>query len=422
MSPLRSELFDEIRKIPCINSHSHMMPEAAYLKLEPDILKYFEHAYPVADLRCAGMSEEQIEQALQPGLPLAQRWEIFSEFWKSIRLTGYSQAIVEGVRDLLGFDGLSAGTIEPINEALRQRAQPGLYTDVLKRRSNIERSVVNMNDLVEVDREFFLPLPRLNRFSMLNSAADIHGIEKDYDATVSDLPGLVDLIARTCQSWAQAEAAGVKLSQSYHRRMDFQRRDPAEAAAIFDRFMRDDYDGLNSPQGALLEDYLVFECCRAASEVGLAVQFHQGMRASSFVGMEGCSPAPLTELMSTFREARFDLSHAGYPYLREGAVLGKTFPNVYLNMSWIHIISPIGARADLREWLRMVPCNKIIAFGDDLQHLEAVYGHLKMARWNFAHVLAEMIEEGSLSESVALDVARAAFRDNPAKLYNCALQ
>jgi hypothetical protein len=87
-------------------------------------------------------------------------------------------------------------------------------------------------------------------------------------------------------------------------------------------------------------------------------------------------------------------------------------------MSWIHIISPFGARLDLREWLEMVPTNKIIAFGDDLAHVEAVYGHAQMARDNFSHVLAQMIQERRLSESEAVDVARAAFHDNPAHIYN----
>src|SRR5207237_7485518 len=108
-------------------------------------------------------------------------------------------------------------------------------------------------------------------------------------------------------------------------------------------------------------------------------------------------PTPMSELFRAFPGARFDLSHAGFPHLREAGVIGKTFANVYLNMSWIHIISPIGSRDALREWLRMVPSNKIIAFGDDLQYVETVYGHLKMARQSVALVLAELIEEGLLS-------------------------
>jgi predicted TIM-barrel fold metal-dependent hydrolase len=122
-------------------------------------------------------------------------------------------------------------------------------------------------------------------------------------------------------------------------------------------------------------------------------------------------------LLRAFPDARFDFSHSGYPYLREGGVLAKTFPNVYLNMSWIHIVSPAGVRCALKEWLRMVPYTKIVAFGDDVYYPEMVYGHLKVARQNVAAVLAAMIEEGEIGEEVALDVARALFYDNPKTLY-----
>jgi hypothetical protein len=40
-----------------------------------------------------------------------------------------------------------------------------------------------------------------------------------------------------------------------------------------------------------------------------------------------------------------------------------------------------------------------------------------MARQNVAIVLAEMIQEGFISESIAIDVARALFHDNPAQVY-----
>ncbi len=417
MDTLSRELFDEIAKISCVNSHSHIMPEKERLAEAPDALAFFRHAYARSDLVSAGMSESQIETALTPGLPLEERFQIFEPYWRWTRLTGFSQCIIEGFRDLLGFPELTKETVEPISEALSQYSEPGFYRDVLKKRSNIEISVLNMGDLIEVDPELFLPLPRLNRFSMLGSASQIQEIERDYDLSITNLDEHIEAIRGVCRGWKEARAAGVKMSQSYHRRMDFKQRQKEDAAKIFDGLMRGNYAGLDSEEGVLLEDYLVFECCRAASDADLTIQFHQGIRAGNYGSMDGCSPAPLTELMQTFREARFDLSHSGYPYLREGAVLGKAFGNVYLNMSWIHIISPIGSRTDLKEWLRMVPYNKIIAYGDDLQYVETVYGHIKMARQNFAIALAEMIEEGFISESIALDVAQAVFHDNPAKIY-----
>ncbi len=416
-SKLATELFDEISKIPCINSHSHLISEKARLSQDVDAIVFFQHAYPAADLVAAGMSADAKNKALTPGLPLAERWQIFEPYWKSIRLTGYSQCIIESFRYLFGFPELTGETVGAISEAIRQNSKPGFYKEILRDKCNIAISLMNMDDLADVDRTLFVPLPRLNKFSMLHSRGQIDAIEKDYNASIGSLEEHVEVIRKTCEQWKQAKVAGIKLSQSYHRRMDFKERETADAAKIFGAMLAGNYAGLESEEGRLLEDYLVFECCRAASDVDLAIQFHLGMRAGNYGGLEGSTPAPIVPLLKAFPEARFDFSHSGYPYLREGAVLAKTFTNVYLDMSWIHIISPIGCRYALKEWLRMVPYNKIIGFGDDLQFVETVYGHLKIARQNLAIVLAEMIQGGFISESIALDVAKAIFYDNPAQVY-----
>jgi glucuronate isomerase len=368
------------------------------------------------------------DKALKPGLPLAERWQLFEPYWKSIRLTGYSQCIIESLRDIFGFSELTGETVGPISEAIRQNSKPGFYKEILKDKCNIAISLMNMDDLIDVDRTLFVPLPRLNRFSMIHSRGQIDAIEKDYNVNIGSLEEHVRVIRKVCEKWSthplpppeegrKEKVAGIKLSQSYHRRMDFLERSVADAAKVFGAMLTGNYAGLESEEGRLLEDYLVFECCRAASDVDLAIQFHLGMRAGNYGGLEGSTPAPIVNLLRAFPNARFDFSHSGYPYLREGAVLAKTFTNVYLDMSWIHIISPIGSRYALKEWLRMVPYNKIIGFGDDLQYVETVYGHLKMARQNVAIVLAEMIQEGFISESIAFDVAKAVFYDNPARIY-----
>ena len=101
----------------------------------------------------------------------------------------------------------------------------------------------------------------------------------------------------------------------------------------------------------------------------------------------------------------------------EFGVLGKYFPNVWLDMAWLHIISPHGARRALAEWLELVPANKIIGFGDDYSVVEKVYGHMKMARENLALVLAAKVERDEMSRSQALFIAERIMRDNAAELY-----
>ena len=199
-------------KCPSINSHSHISPEIDRIAEAPDALAFFKHAYPASDLVSAGMSPAQMKAALEPGLSLAERWKIFEPYFQYTRLTGYSQCIIEGFRDLLGFSDLNAETVEPISHALHEHSKPGFYHEVLQRRSNIALSVVNMEDLIEVDRTLFLPLPRLNRFSMLHSADQVQAIEKDYDVAITNLAQHVEVIRQVCRDWKRATVAGVKMS------------------------------------------------------------------------------------------------------------------------------------------------------------------------------------------------------------------
>ena len=67
---LVSQLFDELVKIPCINSHCHLPPEKERLMNIPDALAFLKHEYPASDLSSAGMSNEDIEKAFNSGSKL----------------------------------------------------------------------------------------------------------------------------------------------------------------------------------------------------------------------------------------------------------------------------------------------------------------------------------------------------------------
>jgi predicted TIM-barrel fold metal-dependent hydrolase len=117
-------------------------------------------------------------------------------------------------------------------------------------------------------------------------------------------------------------------------------------------------------------------------------------------------------------DVRFDLYHGSIPYVREIGFVAKNFPNVWLNLCWAHIVSPVMTRSMLNEWMDYVPMNKIIAFGGDYMiPVEKVYGHLVMARENISQVLAMRVEEGLMDLEEAARVAYKWFHDNPAGLY-----
>jgi predicted TIM-barrel fold metal-dependent hydrolase len=255
---------------------------------------------------------------------------------------------------------------------------------------------------------------------MIEKKSEIEETAKKYGLKIGSLRDLIEGIESVCEAWKKKGVAGVKLSQSYFRRMDFHRRDQSDAKAVMRDILNGDIVPLLSERGKVLGDFLVFECCRIASDLDLTIQFHLGLRAKTYGSLEGCSPAPMVELFESYKNARFDLSHSGFPYLFETAVLAKGWSNIYLNMDWIQAVSPEGSKRALKEWIRMVPYNKLIAFGDDVAHVETAYGALVIARRNVASVLAELIEEGILSESDSLDIARSMFHDTPAALYGVA--
>jgi predicted TIM-barrel fold metal-dependent hydrolase len=160
---------------------------------------------------------------------------------------------------------------------------------------------------------------------------------------------------------------------------------------------------------------------QAAVERDMPIQIHTGLQEGNENLLANSNPLLLANLCLEYREAKFDLFHGGYPYLGEALALAKNFPNVYLDLCWLHIISPTAGRRMLHEAIETVPANKIFAFGGDFIIPEGAYGHCVLARQVTSRVLTEKVEEGYLTEEEALGLASCILRDNPAALFGLKL-
>jgi predicted TIM-barrel fold metal-dependent hydrolase len=125
----------------------------------------------------------------------------------------------------------------------------------------------------------------------------------------------------------------------------------------------------------------------------------------------------LVNLFLEYGEAKFDIFHGGWPYSSQLSALAKNFQNVYIDMCWMHIISPSRAVSALDEWLDEVPVNKIMGFGGDFLCVEGSYGHSVMARDNVAKVLAGKVDDGIYGMDEAKKYADWILRDNPRRLF-----
>jgi predicted TIM-barrel fold metal-dependent hydrolase len=213
-------------------------------------------------------------------------------------------------------------------------------------------------------------------------------------------------------------AVGIKIGLAYRRTIRFEKVPRADAERLFDRIVAHLGEGLSWEEARPLQDYLIHQIVRAAIDKALPIQVHTGLQEGNENLLANSDPLHLTNLFIEYREARFDLFHGAYPFTGRALALAKNFPNVYLDLCWLPIISPRAYARVLHEAIETVPLNKIFAFGGDFIIPEGAYGHSVIARRVVSRVLGEKVEDGDLTEEEAVGVAERILRDNPAALYN----
>ena len=178
--------------------------------------------------------------------------------------------------------------------ANKSELKPGYYSRILNQLCKIEFCDLNMRKLGADDRQLFLSLPRLNRFTPITNRAKITKIENDFDIDLYSLEALIDGIHFICESWKREKIAGLKLSQANYRKLDFQKWSYSDAENVYLKKLNEQL--ITKAEGNLLEDYLLFACCEVASECQLTIQFHIDMRANINRNLCDAQPIWLTPL------------------------------------------------------------------------------------------------------------------------------
>ncbi|MDE2715587.1 MAG: amidohydrolase family protein [Chloroflexota bacterium] len=422
---LEAELLEAIDEIPLVNTHEHIIPEEERTSSRVDFFTLAGH-YAINDVISAGLSGDDLSVVRNPDAPAEQRWRAFEPFWESARMTGYGRALRIAIQDIYGIDQISGATLPEINRRIEAANRPGLYEEILIRRSNIAYSVLDdyWNAApVRPDPRFFVCARKFDRFVAPQSPSDIRNLEELTDVSITSLAGLKRAMETSFQQSLEIGMVTVKSTLAYNREIHY-----AEVAE------RDAESSLQSLLGANrtppagfrsrverpfrpLEDHMFHHLIGLAAAHGVPVQIHTGLHAGNGNFIENSKPTHLTNLFFLFPQVKFDLFHMSYPYQGEAAAIAKVFPNVYVDLCWAHIISPSASRRALHEFLDTVPSNKIFGYGGDYRYPELSYAHAKMARRNISQVLAEKVSEGACSEEEARELGRKLLHDNPDALF-----
>jgi uncharacterized protein len=404
------------------DTHEHLLDEKERCAQTIDFFRLIGH-YALGDAISAGMTRDAVELMENKNASDVERWKALEPYWKFSQLTGYSQCLRTAIRDIYGFDEISAATIRPINDAIRARNQPGLYRNIFKERARIRFWVQDDRAATPTpaDRDYFVTVREFDRFVIPQTPDDVHKLEKVTGVSITSLDGLKRALQKNFEEAVNAGIVGIKTIIAYSRDILFQEVDEPAAARDFDSLMR---GGSPLPQGFRqfvdrpfrnLEDYMFHQVIQLVDAHHLPVQFHTGMNSTNFVS--NTDPTHLTNLFFLYPQVRWDVFHIGYPYQEKLCVLAKCFANVFIDFSWMHIVSPEVCRRALSEYLETIPSNKILGFGGDFIYAELTYAHAKMARRAVAQVLAAKVGEGFCSESEALELGRRILYENAAALF-----
>ena len=422
---LEADLLTAIEEIPLVNTHEHIIPEDERTSSKVDFFTLAGH-YAINDVISAGLAGDELEIVRDADAPMRRRWEAFEPYWKAARLTGYGQVLRIAIRDVYESEEISADTLDNINARIAAKNKPGLYDEILSRRSNIEYSVLDdyWNAApVAPDSRFFALARKFDRFVTPQSSGDINKLEELTDVSITSLAGLKRAIERSFEQSLEAGMVTVKSTLAYNREIHYSEVATGAAEAEFADLIN---DRRSIPQGfrarterpyRQLEDHMFHHLMRLADAYKLPVQIHTGLHAGNGNFIENSKPTHLTNLFFLYPQVKFDLFHISYPYQGEAAAIAKVFPNVSIDFCWMHIISGSAAQRTLHEMLEMLPANKIFGFGGDYRFPELSYAHAKIARANIAKVLTEKVETGFCDDTEALELARMLLHDNPDRMF-----
>jgi hypothetical protein len=426
-SPLFNRLYERINQMPVIDCHEHLTgPEARPPYKEP-IAALFT-SYVLHDLQSAvfGVSDKDIARLEDHEVSTDEKWPLLEKLWRATEHTAYARVTKLVLKTVYGEDALTREALDRVAEKLAEQTEEVYFRTIDE--ANIQAMLVDVLWWLPVDKflddektfpEKWRPmvsLTSLHQTTFTRGHLDWYG--RLADLHVTSLDECLEAMFVIIQRCMERGAIGLKDQSAYNRTLAYDLPTTAEAERIFNSILADPRSFPGWPEGKPLNDYLFHQFMRFARELDLPVQLHTGHMAGVYNRVDKTNAALLAPVLELHREVRFDLFHGNWPYLGDLLFLGKNYPNVALDLCWLHIIDPDYAAELLERSVMVLPHAKVHGFGGDYGDVpEFVAGHLQIARENIAGALARLVERGWLEEEEALQLAADWLFNNPNRFF-----
>ncbi|MBN1348502.1 amidohydrolase family protein [candidate division KSB1 bacterium] len=413
-SMLTEKLLEQIKTIPVIDTHEHMVYESIFLKNKYD----FTHlmSYVGLDLGLAGFPcnfWHTGQSAVREGASVAAKWKGIEPYWDFVRTGVYGRAYRRLLKLFFDIDDLNDTSVHEISERIQDYQFAGVYDKILHQQFGIEVMLRVTDETACFEPRHFANVCYLGNYLDVYSGAQAEsGMGQ---ALPPDFESFRALLEQKLTQAISNGAVALKIGMLARQRpLNFCAHCQNEIETSY-QFLREKAGGEWLDEETRLrlkafQDAAYWKAFEFAAEHDLPVQIHSGLE---FPQPWDGRPAALIPSIIRFPRTKFVIFHGSYPHIAELTGLAKSFPNVYLDLAWLHLLSRRQTQIWMSEWLDVLPHNKIFAFGGDVFLFFGICSHLELARENIAVVLGERINAGVCNFDEAIICAKRLFYDNP---------
>lgn len=421
--PLPSRGFEQritgfINDMTVVDTHEHLLSLTRLKQRTTLDFMLLLHHYSADDIKSAGLPSKTFAKLLKDSLTVKGKWEILKPFWENSQNTAYNRAALLAADKLFGINDINGSTVESLSERINKAYQTDWINHVINDKCKIEYLIQDSDDR-SFGTKGFRYVVRFDNFIFINSKQQITSIAKRQNINIATLDDLIKALGIAFDDAKQKGLVAIKSGLAYNRILKYDNTSRGGAAKVFE-------DLMSSPDGTSftfadvkpLQDFMMHRVLDLARDNKLPVMIHTGLHTGNGNLIENSKPTHLVNLIMEYPTVNFVLMHGSYPYGAELTTIAKYFPNAYIDMCWMYVISPSYSERFLHEWIETVPASKIMGFGGDYLNIENAYSHLLMGKQVVARVLIDKVKDGYLSESEAKNIARMMLHDNAVKLFN----
>ncbi|OQA21750.1 MAG: Uronate isomerase [Actinobacteria bacterium ADurb.Bin346] len=426
---LFNQISESVSPMPVFDTHEHLMHEEERRQNSLDVFYLFSH-YVASDLGSSGMTESDYNRLFDQSIDISKRWEIFFPHFENVKNTSYTKIVLESIKDLFGIEELNENTYIELSKKLEDTKKINWYDKVLNEKSNIRHmlnfieNMPGINNQEPQARKDMVAVKNFEDIICICCMEDIFRLEQKYSVSIYSLKDYLSLIDRVFEESADTGYKVLKIVIAYFRTINFEETSLYDAEIVFSRiFKLKDYgffervDFLSKDELKPLQDFLVHYIIQKAIAREWPVQIHTGLLNGNRGDVSNTNPCFLNNLFLKYRNCRFDIFHAGFPYSQELITIAKQFANVYFDFCWIQQVSFDLYRDILNLAIETIPSNKIFAFGGDNFIVECTYGSIKKAKEIISGLLYRKVSEGYFSFEDAVKLAEKILYSNPAAVY-----